>query len=57
MDTIIWQRLEGGCVFLSAVGLFLLNGGGIDWWLSIVLSSAVVPERRSLAGANANFRS
>lgn len=36
MDTIIWQRLEGGCVFLSAVGLFL-NGDGIVWWLAIVL--------------------
>jgi Domain of unknown function (DUF4260) len=37
MDTVIWQRVEGGCVFFSATLLYLLIGDGIVWWLSIVL--------------------
>lgn len=37
MDTISWQRLEGGCVFLLALGLFVFHGGGLVWWLAILL--------------------
>jgi hypothetical protein len=34
---IIWQRLEGGWVCLSALGLFVFLGDGIVWWLAILL--------------------
>jgi hypothetical protein len=37
MDTIIWQRLEGACVCLSALALLVFMGGGIAWWLATIL--------------------
>lgn len=37
MDTIMWQRLEGAGVFLSALMLFALGDNGIVWWLAILL--------------------
>ena len=37
MGTIGWQRLEGGGVFVSALVLFALMGGGITWWLAVLL--------------------
>lgn len=37
MNTIIWQRLEGACVGLSALALFAFMGDGIAWWLAAIL--------------------
>lgn len=37
MDTISWQRLEGACVCLLALVLFVLMGGDIIWWLAVIL--------------------
>ncbi|AXC50476.1 DUF4260 family protein [Paracoccus suum] len=37
MDTVSWQRIEGGLVFLSALVLFVYLGGGIVWWLAIIV--------------------
>jgi hypothetical protein len=37
MDTISWQRLEGACVCLSALVLFVFMGDGIAWWLAALL--------------------
>ena len=37
MDPIIWQRLEGAGLCLSALMLFALLGDGIIWWLALLL--------------------
>ncbi len=37
MNTIIWQRLEGACICLSALVLFVVLDDGIAWWLAVVL--------------------
>ncbi len=37
MNTIVWQRLEGAGLCLSAFGLFVLLGDRIAWWLAILL--------------------
>jgi hypothetical protein len=37
MDTISWQRLEGACICLSALALFVFMGSGIAWWMTAVL--------------------
>lgn len=36
-DTVLWQRLEGAAVFAAGICLYLLNDGGIAWWLAILV--------------------
>lgn len=37
MDTVAWQRIEGGAVFVAAIALFPFMDDGMNWWLALLL--------------------
>lgn len=36
-DTIVWQRLEGGLIFVGGVAFVLGAGSGLSWWAALLI--------------------
>ena len=36
-EFIVWQRVEAGLVFILALALFGQAGGGLTWWMAVLL--------------------
>lgn len=37
MDTIVWQRIEGAIVFVTALSLYAYLDHDLTWWLAVIL--------------------